>query len=332
MTGLETEKGIKIIIIVQVITLIVGVVTIISAILLFARTGVGLFFIGLFCLLSIGILVLSIIGLVKIYRGRQEFGEEHAQKVKTGMILIIVGICVTLFIGPIGGILSGLGFVFLIVKIAQKKYRTLLWAGFGMSILASVMNLVSLVMQFSSADSITVLGGVNIFMGASGLVGSILTLMAYHGTYKGIKEGIISPFTAQSLMPPSGYDSLPPDLFPPKYPPSDHLGAYTPQTQIPPPPPEHYQGSALYKKPNLNNNDNSNDVRTDFMETKYTTKEDITDTLYEEKGSFQENDIELHGEYKLEERKKDRPIDRVDNTSTDSRLQNSSLCGQEVDY
>ena len=233
MTALKTEMGIKFIVIAYIMNSVYLIATYTEKWFFRSDQNFFLVIMGLLCLLPFGVLIFQIVGLVKIYQGRREFNKEHTQKVKTGMILIIVGLCVSslsflglideifFWLGTIGSTIYGLGFVFLIIKIVQAKHRTLLGAGFGASICASMITFSIIIIDNVSLERIGFLGGV------AAVIGSIMTLIAYIGTYKGIKDGMIQPGFLPTMTPPPKYGGLQPDQFSPMYPSGDHLASYT---------------------------------------------------------------------------------------------------------
>ena len=265
MTQSKTFQGIKFIMIALLLDLVMGVFGIITAISSFVGSEMGMGSgggimgstpdteammanLGLLCLVLLltglaflGWLTLMIVGLVKIYQGRHEFDQEHSKKVKTGMILLIIGLALTFVVGLAGIICVSLGLIFLINRIAQPKHRTMLWVGFVFICFSAFLGLLNLIMIFVFWDNAAVLGGFSLSIALFDMMGVSITLMAYNGTYKGIKEGIIQPVMMPTyMMPPPGYGgSLPPDQFSPQYPPGDHLAAYVPPPQHPPPPEYH---------------------------------------------------------------------------------------------
>ena len=234
---LQTEKGIKFIVITQLVSLILAVQIIIGALLLiiFGITlegtdpgemlfgsesmalGFGiLFFIGGFlCLLFLTLFVLQILGLVFIYKGRYEFGIKHAEKVKTGMILIIVGICISGIpvIGLVGSIVANLGWIYSIVTIARKKHRNYLWAGFCLLILSSIFTLAISLVEYLKEPSDLVKGGLQIGNGALAIASPICMFIAFYGTYKGIRGGEIQHCLNVS---PLGSGTIPLDHYRPQ--------------------------------------------------------------------------------------------------------------------
>ncbi len=215
MTELKTENGIKFVTIAILASLVLSllsmfVYTVIvpgivgaafadsasSSSLDAMNSGFRLFMMitSALCLLGLGILALKIVGIVFIYLGREEFGREHCDKVKTGCILLIAGLVASFlpYFSALAGIASGLGTVFLIVAIAREKERRFLWVGFGINVALSIS---SLMFSFwmTPLFSIAFVMGYFIFMTIVGLAASILTLLAYYGTYKGIVNGEIIP-------------------------------------------------------------------------------------------------------------------------------------------
>jgi len=100
---------------------------------------------------------------------------------------------ITYLISFIGTMLSSLGYIYFIVSIAQKKHKTFLWLGFALGASASFINLVNSVISSSDIGINILLSIIVIFAGIMGLTSSILTLLAYRGTYLGIRNGIIQP-------------------------------------------------------------------------------------------------------------------------------------------
>lgn len=238
LTQLQTEKGLKLVLISQLISLILSLVVIISAILFIVGTiaylgsagggtqtdvfsdeevmaGLGALcaLVGLLCLLGLALFIIQVLGIVFIYQGRNEFGEEHAEKARTGGILLIVGVCVSFipFLGIIGGILTSLGMVFLIIKLAPTTQRTFLWIGFVIGIFGAIANAVNTVMALVKVENEFLLGGMAAVAGLMGIGSAIFMLMAYYGTYKGVKNGIIKPKIQAPVLDYDTY-SMPPNM------------------------------------------------------------------------------------------------------------------------
>jgi len=212
MTEMKTEKGIKLICIAMLAMLILSAVNIIlifavipglmasvsirSVDSFYRATGTLFVINSLLCLAILGLLVVKIFGIAMVYLGRAEFGSEHDRKASIGGILIIVGFVIGQIstTSGLGAILFALGMVFLIMTIAREEHRRLLWIGFGFTVALSLLSQFLVLYQmfiFRYFISLTYL----IIIQVGSLIGSALTLLAYHGTYRGIKEGAIAPVT-----------------------------------------------------------------------------------------------------------------------------------------
>jgi len=248
MYELKTEKGLKFIVISNVMYVISMIVAIVLAVLLIiglgtavvtgggmssgALTGALMFIciLGLgLCIVMIIILVLQIVGLVYMYMGRDEFGQKHAEKVQLALILIIVGFIVAFigafipfiggFIALAGGFAGRLGMVFLIIEIAKDSDKMLLWVGLGLAVASSLVSLVQLSMIFVPSYSISFvfLGGIQLVVAVLGLSAWICTFIAYFRTWTGVKNGSIRP---------TGYGRPPPLMGAPPPPPASLYSGY----------------------------------------------------------------------------------------------------------
>jgi len=226
MTELKTEKGIRFICIAMFISLALSLIGTMVYLLIFPSLmsvalssglaspitgniptafGALIIFSSILCLTGLGLLVLEIFGIVFVYNGRAEFGIEHDKKVSTGCVMLIVGFVLTFipFVGVVGSILFGLGMVYLIVDIAREEHRRMLWIGFGITVGITIISQSLIIYQMTLLRivfSLTLL----ILLELAELIGALFTLLAFHGTYRGIKEGIIAPVTGpvEELTPP----------------------------------------------------------------------------------------------------------------------------------
>ena len=217
MTELKTEKGIKFITIALFASLVLSLIStivyltdfpsLVSAVLSSSYTSMGvdnfynvmgifLVISSLLCLVGLGLLIVKVIGIVTVYMGRSEFGQEHDKKVSTGCIMIIVGFVVGFvpMVGALSGIAFALGMVYLIVSIALEEHRRLLWAGFGFTLGLAIISQGLMFYQMFTFRMIFSLTYV-LLIEVGSLIGGTLILLAFYGTYRGIKEGAIAPVT-----------------------------------------------------------------------------------------------------------------------------------------
>jgi hypothetical protein len=125
-------------------------------------------------------LINYLIGLVRMHRGRMEFGDAHSKKVSRAILLIVLMIILTIVssvviaalayasvasftdtsqtinvadtwlvaqgagsaIGVVSAICQNLVMVYLVYELSDEKHRTYLWAGFGVNVAASVVSAV----------------------------------------------------------------------------------------------------------------------------------------------------------------------------------------------
>jgi hypothetical protein len=158
------------------------------------------------------LLVVEIIGLVQVYQGKDEFGKRHSANVRYGLILIVVSFVLTFVMAFAGGMMSFngailvqaslnhvaavfmvLGSVYLILAIAQERARLMLWSGFWLqcSVLL-VYFLLALLLSIGATGTMVVISAY-VMVGILSLLSASLMVLAYYGTYKGIKEGTIRP-------------------------------------------------------------------------------------------------------------------------------------------
>lgn len=139
-------------------------------------------------------IILDIIGIVYIFQVRKKFNVNHVKKVQFGVILILIGFCIQLIpvIGVAGGLLSQLGFVFLIVAIAKKKERFYLWAGLVFAGIVLLLNFTRQILETMDVER-SVMFLLLISIAILGFLGGLSMFIGYLKTYVNIRNGVIRP-------------------------------------------------------------------------------------------------------------------------------------------
>ncbi|UCG70626.1 MAG: hypothetical protein JSV09_06305 [Thermoplasmata archaeon] len=185
---------------------------------------------GLVMLLTI---ILLVVGFFTIYSGKVEYGPAHFQKVSLALIFFILFIAISVgqvffsisvpFWGGFGPgyndiyyyntsyvimyiifsffstLFLSLGLVYLIIELASREIKNLLWITFGLNLIISTV---------SSVLSLG-LGMLGVLSGGLGIIVLLLVMFCYWKTYIRIREREIMP-----IPPPF----MPPPFIPPGYP------------------------------------------------------------------------------------------------------------------
>ncbi len=192
------------------------------------ETGLGGINLGILCLIGIILLTISaifvtaqIMGIVKLYRGRYEFGCRHRKNMLVGLTLYGIGwliVSFALFVPWVfslaGVMVIHLSYVFFIVSVAKTKQRRMLWIGFAMRVASPILLIVgwifilwtwtvSLGSELEAQPVVMV--GVTVTALALGLAGFVVTVMAYGGTCKAIRDGSIEPSFEEPGGTPYGH-------------------------------------------------------------------------------------------------------------------------------
>lgn len=212
----KTARGIKFILFAQFIGLLFSAMGFIIAMGLYSYSTTpsqmgtniagnlgGGFDFGYLCLFMIAIsipsfaaIILDIIGIIYIFQDRKDFKIDHVKKVLYGLVLILIGFCMQMIlpIGFLGPFLTQLGFVFLIVAIAEKKERIYLWTGLVFAGVVVVINIIQRIMGYTKVDD----GNLALFLllicaAIFAFLAGASVFIAYLNTYVNLRNGIIRP-------------------------------------------------------------------------------------------------------------------------------------------
>jgi len=217
------------------IGIIVGITTNIS---LFLTEGqiTPLTYVG-----SIGGL-LSLIGIILMVAGRKEFGERHRKFVIYAIVLFIFSMVISavfisiiiflavvqgfgrdpnvlnyiLYVIPIGAILGGLNYIFLLYELESKEGKIILFVAFIVTIITSVIMTINIIPiyeetigfiyshagEITSADITSLTTELTQKISSAGIYGvinSALLLIAIYIPYGRIKSGGLAPVLPNSL-------------------------------------------------------------------------------------------------------------------------------------
>jgi len=215
-----TEKGVKFLALGQLFSLLFGVIGLLAGYLLIASLGtlfpgagglpvnpetlragvsaVCCLATGL-CFITFATYVLMGLGVVLMYQGRGEFGEEHASKVKFGTVLIVTGFILSFipFLSIFSHLVMTLGLVFMIVTIVSGSDAKLLHGGIICAALSCGIVFIQY-LSMSSSSSPTPVCGALVWAELLRFAGVVLLLMSYSGTYQGLKKGPVVPASGTS--------------------------------------------------------------------------------------------------------------------------------------
>jgi hypothetical protein len=207
-----TEKGLKLFLICQLVSFVSTCMGILAALAvvadlikidevsegadpsaLGAMLGIACILATSICLIALALLVLYIISIVYMAKGRNEFGPKHASNVTTGIVLIVVGVLGSMvpILESFGGVVIALGYVFLIMSLVKDEQKAFLWGYLGIVIFVSLIGFISAIMAWDGETKLT--NGINGGGGAIGLVGLILLMYVYYTTWKRIQSGELRP-------------------------------------------------------------------------------------------------------------------------------------------
>ncbi len=174
--------------------------------------------------------ILFLVGLFKIYTGKEEYTPEHQKKVKLALVFLIITIIIVVvkqllpymlqtnittyqdptnafnaikgrlwtsqILSVLQSLFSALMSVFLILELASDNIKKMLWAGAAASVGASLAGLGMFVYVIQgeitegTLNSLISLGSLTVGLS---IIGFVIFLISYWKTYKRIKRGNLQP-------------------------------------------------------------------------------------------------------------------------------------------
>jgi uncharacterized BrkB/YihY/UPF0761 family membrane protein len=213
------------------------------------------------------IFILWLLGFITMVSAREEYGPVHAKKVMMALmcfILFIIFFAMTIVV-PIMSVGTMIGdpdvedvwddirgmiiitatmsflstvflsltWVFLIIELAADNIKKLLWIGFIINVVASLVALIIVIMMLNvdvtdwDLDQVSALSNMADLTRAISIVGFIIFAFCYWKTYNRVKNREIMPVAPPGMPPPGFPVGGPPPQYPPQY--------QQPPPQYPPP-------------------------------------------------------------------------------------------------